>query len=88
MFEVMCLCVHMQADAPHATSSSELDSAGSFGLGRPGPLLSSHFFAPASDIKNSVTDRNSKHGASEMLFVRRHNSGTNHRTGKRGKLFV
>ena len=49
-------------------------------LGGPGLLLSGLFFAPASEIKN-LKIRKSKNGASEMISVTQHNSGTNHRKG-------
>ena len=55
-------------------------------LGGPGLLLSGLLFAPASEIKKSEI-RNSKQMEPQKWFPCRHNSGTNHRNGRRGKLF-
>ena len=57
---------------------------GKYALGGPGLLLLGRFFAPASEIKKSDNQkiRKSKNGASEIISVTRHNSGTNHRNRK------
>ena len=56
-------------------------------LGGPGLLLLGRFFAPASEIKKSENQK-SKNGASQIISVTRHNSGTNHRYRKLKTLFL